>query len=60
MDHLSIVTAAKKTYFVVRDSQGKMQIVRRERIVTSTGTQLPHPRMKRQQLYLSLAAPPAR
>jgi hypothetical protein len=60
MDHLLIVTAAKKAHYVVRDSRGRMQIVRRERIVTSTGTQLPHPQQKRQQLYLSLAGPPVR
>jgi hypothetical protein len=60
MDHLLIVTAARKAHFVVRDSRGKLQIVRRERLFTSTGTQPSHPQHKRQQLYLSLAAPPVR
>jgi len=60
MDHLMVVTAAGKSRFVTTDTQYRMQIVRRERIATSTGTQMPNPKHKRQQLYLTLASPPGK
>ena len=57
MDHLTVVTAAGKSHFVSYDSQNRKQIVRREKHVTSTGSLLPHLHRKRQQLFLTLAAP---
>jgi hypothetical protein len=59
MDYLMVVTAAGKSYFVSSDSRSGKQIVRSERIVTSTGVQRAHP-YKRQQLYLTFAAPIAK
>jgi hypothetical protein len=55
MDHLTVVTAAGKSHFVVRDSRGRRQIVRSEKIVTATGPQFPHCHYRRQQLFLTLA-----
>ena len=60
MDHLTVVTAAGKCLVVSHDGQRKQQIVRRSKVTTSTGTQSPHPRPKRQQLFLTLAGPTAK
>jgi hypothetical protein len=60
MDYLMIVTAARKSLFIVSDSRNRLQIVRREKILTTTGTQSPHPQPKRQHLYLTLAGPPVK
>jgi hypothetical protein len=60
MDYLMVVTAAGKSYLVLSDSCGRIQIVRRERIATTTGTQSPHPQQKRQHLFLSMAGPHAK
>ena len=60
MDYLMVVTAAGKSLFVSSDSRGRKQIVRREKIVTTTGTLTPHPHPKRQHLFLTLAGPPVR
>jgi hypothetical protein len=57
MDYLTVVTAAGKSYFVSCDSRSRSQIVRREKIVTTTGHQTMHPQPKRQHLFLSLAGP---
>ncbi|HEU5124101.1 MAG TPA: hypothetical protein VFW05_08570 [Verrucomicrobiae bacterium] len=57
MDYLMIVTAAGKVNFVSPDSRKTPQIVRREQIVTFTGSQSPECRQKRQQLFLTLASP---
>lgn len=57
MDYLTVVTAAGKSLIVSRDGLRKLQIVRRVKISTTTGTQSPHPRPRRQQLFLSLAGP---
>jgi hypothetical protein len=60
MDYLMVVTAAGKSHLVLSDNRSRMQIVRRDKIVTTTGTQSPHPQHKRQHFFLSLAGPPAR
>jgi hypothetical protein len=60
MDYLMVVTVAGKSFSVLSDSRGRRQIVRREKIVTSTGTESPYPHPKRQHLFLSLAGPPVR
>jgi hypothetical protein len=60
MDYLMVVTAAGKSLVISSDSRGRKQIVRRDKIVTTTGTQTPHPRFKRQHLFLTLAGPPVR
>ncbi len=60
MDYLISVTAAGKSFLVISDSHGRQQIVRREKIATTTGTQAPHPQQKRQHLFLTLAAPSAK
>jgi hypothetical protein len=59
MDYLTVVTAAGKAHFVWNDGRGQKQIVKSEKIVTSTGPQFPH-QHKRQQLFLSLAGPVAK
>lgn len=56
MDHLTVVTAAGKVCFVSSDSS-KVQVVRRELLVTSTGSQSPDSRKQRQQFFLTLASP---
>jgi hypothetical protein len=58
MDHLMVVTVAGKLFLVLSDSRGRQRIVSREKIVTATGTESPHPQPKRQHLFLSLAGPP--
>jgi hypothetical protein len=57
MDYLTIVITAGKVNFVSPDIQKSPQIVRRERIVTFTGSQSPECRQKCQQLFLTLASP---
>ena len=57
MDYQIVVTAAGKSHFVAYGSQGRKQIVRSEKIATSTGMQWPNSRHKRQQLFLTLASP---
>ena len=59
MDYLTVVTAAGKSQFVSNDSRNRKQIVRSEKVVTSTGMQTPQ-RHKRQQLFLTLASPLAK
>jgi hypothetical protein len=56
MDHLTIVMAAGKTLIVSSDNRGK-QIVGCQKLVTRTGVQQPVARPRRQQLFLTLAAP---
>jgi hypothetical protein len=60
MDYFMVVTAAGKSLVVSSDRRGRMQIVKRDRIVTTTATYIPHPQPKRQHLYLTLAGPPVR
>ncbi len=59
MDYLMIVIAAGKAYFVSHDTRSNQRIVRRETLVTATGTdssltERPH---ARSQLYFTLASP---
>jgi hypothetical protein len=58
MDYIMIVTVSGKSYVVLSDSRSRRQIVRRDKIVTTTGTQSSYPQPKRQHLFLSLAGPP--
>ena len=60
MDDLTIVTAAGKTHFVLCDARNRKRIVKRETVVTTTGSQMPMGQQKRQQFFLTLAATPAR
>jgi hypothetical protein len=60
MDHLTIVTAVGKSIYLKSDIPGKTRIVGSERIVTTTRTRPVHGSSKRQQLFLTLANPPAR
>lgn len=55
MDHVTTMTVAGKSFYVSSDGRGRRQIVRREKILTTTGTQTPNPQSKRQHLYLTLA-----
>jgi hypothetical protein len=57
MDYLTVVTAAGKSLFVESDYPNRRRIVRREKVATTTGTQAAHPKVRRQQFYLTLAAP---
>lgn len=51
------MTVAGKSFYVLSDEQGRSRkIVRREKIVTTTGTSSAHPQNKRQHLYLTLAS----
>ena len=56
MDHLMIVMAAGKTLIVSSDKEGN-QIVGCKKLVTRTGVQQPAAKPKRQQLFLTHAAP---
>jgi hypothetical protein len=56
MDHLTIVMAAGKTLIVSSDSRGS-QVVGCKKLVTRSGVQQPVARPKRQQLFLTHAAP---
>ena len=49
------MTVAGKSFYVLSDARSRQQIVRREKIVTSTGSQTSTNQNKRQQLYLTLA-----
>jgi hypothetical protein len=60
MDHLMIVTVAGKSLCVTIDNRGRRLIVRRDKVVTTTGTQSPYPLPRRQHLFLTLAGPPVR
>ena len=55
MDYVMTMTVAGKSFYVSSDGQGRRQIVRREKILTTTGSQTPQTQSKRQQLYLTLA-----
>lgn len=55
MDHVTTMTVAGKSFFVSSDGQSRKRIVRREKVVTSTGSQTPPSQNKRQQFYLTLA-----
>ena len=56
MDYVMTMTVAGKSFYVLSDAQGRKQIVRREKILTTTGTSALHPQNKRQHLYLTLAS----
>ncbi len=56
MDYVMTMTVAGKSFYVSSDGQGRRRIVRREKILTTTGTTTPHPQSKRQHLYLTLAS----
>jgi len=55
MDHVTTMTVAGKSFYVLSDGQSRKRIVRREKILTTTGSQTPHAQNQRQQLYLTLA-----
>jgi hypothetical protein len=57
MDHLTVVTSVGKSVYLAPDNRSRLKIVKRERIVTTTGVQLSRGQHKRQQLYLTLAGP---
>jgi len=57
MDYVMTMTVAGKSFYVLSDGQTGRQIVRREKIVTSTGAQCANSQDRRQQLFLTLAAP---
>ena len=57
MDYVMTMTVAGKSFYVSCDGSKRKQIVRREKIVTTTGAQMPQSYNRRQQLYLTLAAP---
>jgi hypothetical protein len=56
MDHLTIVMAAGKTLIVSGDKGGG-RVIGCKKLVTRTGVQQPTARPKRQQLFLTHAAP---
>ena len=60
MDHVMTMTVAGKSFYVLSDGRNRKQIVRREKITTSTGAQASDSHNKRQQLFLTLAAPLAK
>ena len=55
MDHVTTMTVAGKSFYVSSDGRSRKKIVRREKIMTTTGSQTPQSHNKRQQLYLALA-----
>jgi hypothetical protein len=56
MDHLTIVMAAGKTLIVSNDGRSK-EVVGCKKLVTRTGVQQAATRPRRQQLFLTHAAP---
>ena len=60
MDYVMTMTVAGKSFYVLSDNCNRQRIVRREKIVTTTGAQMLQPQSKCRQLYLTLAAPHAR
>ena len=56
MDHLMIVMAAGKTLIVSSDGRAS-QVVGCKKLVTRTGVQQPAAKPRRQQLFLTHAAP---
>jgi len=57
MDYVMTMTVAGRSFYVLSDHSGRKQIVRREKIVTTTGAQMPQSQNRRQQLFLTLASP---
>lgn len=57
MDHVMTMTVAGRSFYVLSDGCSRKQIVRREKIVTTTGAQMAQSQNRCQQLYLTLAAP---
>lgn len=57
MDYLMIVTASGKAYFVSHGTREKQRIVRREAIVTSTGSHSVEGKQSRSQLFFTLVSP---
>jgi hypothetical protein len=55
MDYVTTMTVAGKSFYVSSDGRGRKKIVRREKILTTTGSQTPQTQNKRQHLYLTLA-----
>ncbi|MFO1487413.1 MAG: hypothetical protein U1F65_02950 [Verrucomicrobiota bacterium] len=55
MDHVTTMTVAGKSFRIVKEGLSRQKIVRRENIVTHTGSQAPQPQSRRQHLYLALA-----
>lgn len=49
------MTVAGKSFRIVKEGLSRQKIVRRENIVTHTGSQAPQPQSRRQHLYLALA-----
>ena len=55
MDYVTTMTVAGKSFYVMSDGPGRKKIVRREKIMTTTGSQTPAAQNKRQHLYLTMA-----
>ena len=55
MDYVTTMTVAGKSFYVLNDGQSRKKIVRREKIMTTTGSQTPPAQNQRQHLYLTLA-----
>jgi hypothetical protein len=55
MDYVTTMTVAGKSFCFLSDGQGRKKIVKREKIVTTTGSQTPQSQSKRQHFYLTLA-----
>jgi hypothetical protein len=59
MDYLTVVIVSGKALYINDDNRSRKQVVRRERVVTSTGAQSQACR-KRQHLFLTLAGASAK
>lgn len=60
MDYVTVVIAAGKLNFVSADSRSRKQIVRREILVTTTGSQTSDGRQNHPQLFFTLACLPSK
>ena len=55
MDHVMTMTVAGKSFYVSSGGQSRKKIVRREKVLTTTGSQTAQTQNQRQHLYLTLA-----
>jgi len=58
MDYLTVVTVARISIYVARDRRNGKTVVRREPLVTRTGTQPPLQPGRPQPLFLTFSSPP--
>jgi|GEM_PF-2441705 len=58
MDYLTVVTVARISIYVARSRHSGKPVVRREPVVTRTGTQPPPQRGRAQPLFLTFSSPP--